>query len=315
MVSKEVVVVGQGGLFRTVALLVGAGGALSGATYGMLTQQGRRTREALRIPGWAPYRADGVYQPNGDWPVPPAPHDPAVDTFALAVLGDSAAAGLGVDRPDQLPGVQLARGLAEELGRPVRLVTHAVVGTTTPDLSGQLDAALADPPDAVLIIVGVNDVTKGVSLPLSARLLGEAVGRLREAGVVVVVGTCPDLGTVSAIPQPLRGLAHIWTGLLARMQRDAVLRAGGYPVALADLLEPEFFSQPDALFSRDRYHPSAHGYDAACAVLLPAFCSALGVWGRPPTLRRHRRRRTGWPTQALDRGLRRLIGQPQAARL
>jgi lysophospholipase L1-like esterase len=250
---------------------------MAGAAYGMLTQQGRRARRTLAVPGWFPFRADGVYLPAGTGPLAPAACTEDVLTFA--VLGDSSAAGLGVDRPADLPAVVLARGLAEESGRPVRLDTLAVCGSTSRLLGSQVDAALTDPPQAALIMIGANDVTLRMPPRQSAKLLGEAVLRLRLAGAAVVVGTCPDLGSVQAIPQPLRAIARAWSLALASRQRAAVLRAGGLPVPLADLLAPEFSTQP-ALFSRDRFHPSTAGYDAACSVLLPALCSVLGVWGR-----------------------------------
>ena len=78
-----------------------------------------------------------------------------------------------------------------------------------------------------------------------------------------------------AIPQPLRTLAHTSSLTLSRWQREAVDRAGGVTVPLAQLLAHDFLTQPDTLFGRDHYHPSSAGYVAACTVLLPALCSAL----------------------------------------
>jgi lysophospholipase L1-like esterase len=191
------------------------------------------------------------------------------------MLGDSLAAGLGVDGPEQLPGAILARALAQDADRPVQLDTLAICGCTSRRLGGQVDALLLDPPHLVGIMIGANDVTRRVPPWESARLLGEAVSRLRAAGTAVIVGTCPDLGTIRSIPQPLRTLAHTSSLTLARLQGDAVRRAGGLPVPLAQLLAQDFHTQPDTLFSRDRYHPSSAGYRAACSVLLPALVSAL----------------------------------------
>lgn len=252
-----------------------------GAAYGMLSQQGQRARRTLQIPDWFPFRADGVYLPDGTGPIPPSAHPGSVLRFA--VLGDSSAAGLGVDRPEELPGVVLARGLAEQAGRPIRLDTLAICSSTSRQLGGQVDAALVAPPAAVLIMIGANDVTLRMPPRRSARLLGEAVSRLRTSGTAVVVGTCPDLGAVRAIPQPLRAIARAWSLALARLQRDAVRRAGGLPVPIADLVTPEFAAQA-ALFSRDRFHPSTAGYAAACAALLPALCSVLDGCGGGPEL-------------------------------
>lgn len=270
-------------LVRTAGVVVGATGAMLGAFYGMLSQQGRRARRDIMIPGWFPFRADGVYLPDGTGPqCPSAPaiamhgcaweHSPVL---RLAMLGDSLAAGLGVDEPEQLPGVVLARGLARDSGRPVQLDTLAICGCTSRRLAGQVDAALIDPPHAALVMIGANDVTRRIPPWESARLLGEAVSRLRAAGTTVIAGTCPDLGTIPQIPQPLRAVAHSSSWALARLQRDAICDAGGVPVPLAQLLTRDFRTQPDILFGRDHFHPSTAGYETACSVLLPALCSAL----------------------------------------
>src|SRR5262249_22751162 len=144
----------------------------------------RRARHSILIPGWAPFRADGVYLPDGTSPsrtldIAQAGHGPEV--VRLAMLGDSLAAGLGADHPEQLPGVVLARSLAADTGVPVRLDTFAICGCTSRRLGGQVDAALIDPPHLAIIMIGANDVTRRISPWESARLLGEAVSRLRAA--------------------------------------------------------------------------------------------------------------------------------------
>ena len=257
-------------LVRNAAVVVGA----TGAVYGVLSQQGRRARRNIVIPGWRPFLADGMYLPDGTGPHPTsAPGHSGV--IRMAMLGDSLATGLGVDRPEQLPGAVLARGLAQHCARPVRLDTFAICGCTSRRLGGQVDAVLLDPPQAAIIMIGANDVTRRIPPWESAKLLGDAVSRLRAAGTAVIVGTCPDLGTIRSIPQPLRTLAHTSSLTLARRQREAVDRAGGLTVPLAQLLAHDFLTQPDTLFGRDHYHPSSAGYAAACSVLLPVLCTAL----------------------------------------
>ena len=93
-----------------------------------------------------------------------------------------------------------------------------------------------------------------------------------------MVGTCPDFGVISAIPQPLRAFARRQGLRLARAQAAAVRAAGGVPVPFSDLLAPEFYKAPDLLFSEDMFHPSAAGYALAAKQLLPAVCTALGEW-------------------------------------
>lgn len=299
-------------MLQAAAVLAGAVGGLSGAAYGTLTRQTRNARRIMAVPGWAPLRADGVYTPQGAGPRPPADFAADPDVVTLAVLGDSTAAGLGVDRPEELPGVVLARNLAEEAARPVQLDTYAISGSTSCRLGEQVRAALLAPPAAALVMVGANDIRDRVPPATSAALLGAVVAALHAEGTAVVVGTCPDVGVVRQIPQPLRSFVRAWSIALARLQRDTVQRAGGHPVALADLLAPEFLSRPETLLSaRDGLHPSAAGYEAACSVLLPALCSALGVWaGGPVPPAPVRSAVTGarrWPSRAAasaDRGLR-----------
>ena len=154
------------------------------------------------------------------------------------------------------------------------------MGATSKGLSGQIDAMFVagPPPDAAVIMIGANDITKMNGIGPSARRVGAAVRRLRAAGAVVVVGTCPDFGVVTAIPQPLRLVARTRGLRLARAQAGAVRAAGGVPVPLADLLSPEFLQAPEVLFSDDMFHPSAAGYALAAKQLLPALCNALGEW-------------------------------------
>jgi lysophospholipase L1-like esterase len=257
------------------ALMVGAGsvGGLSGAAYGLLNGQSRRARTIIGKSNDLPLNADGVYLPDGAGPVTDEPHD----AITFAVLGDSLAAGLGAETEDRLPGVRLARGLAEEAGRPVRLTTHAISGSRTIDLDEQVDVALINPPDLALVIVGGNDVTTGMRVATSAALLAKQVGRLRRAGTTVVVGTCPDLLIVRPIPQPLRTVASRWGLALGRAQRRELDRIGVRSVSLAALLSPEFLQRPDELFSADRFHPNGAGYELAAGVLLAPLCDAAGL--------------------------------------
>lgn len=264
---------------RFVALAAGTLGGLYGAAYGLLTGQARRAERIIGPPVAPPHLADGVYLADGTGPVPPAEEDGAM---RFAMFGDSMAAGLGVDGPDQLPAVVLARGLAEEAGRPVRLDTYAVVGAATRDLAAQVEQALLNPPQVAVIIVGANDVTTLTTVPDAIAGLERVIRALMDAGCGVVVGTCPDLGVIRPIAQPLKSVARTWSLLLARAQRKAVARLGAIPVPLADLLAPEFLARPREFFSRDQFHPSAVGYEAACSVLLPALCMVAGVWTGGP---------------------------------
>ncbi len=200
----------------------------------------------------------------------------------LMIFGDSTATGYGCRSAEEVPGVLIARGLAEQTGKRIRLSTKAIVGATSKGLSGQVDAMFVagPPPDAAVILIGANDVTKLNGIGASARRLGAAVRRLCASGAVVVVATCPDFGVVKAIPQPLRWTVRTLGLRLARAQSGAVRSAGGVPVPLASLVNDEFRHSPDLMLSDDQFHPSAAGYALAASQLLPALCHALGELGR-----------------------------------
>jgi lysophospholipase L1-like esterase len=249
------------------ALFGGGGiGALGAGTYGLLRLEAMRARRSIGVLDGGPPTSDGVYGSYDGEPL------------SFIVLGDSAAAGLGVSEPDETPGALLAAGLAELGERAVRLTTLAQSGARTSDLARQVEAALVELPHVALIIVGGNDVTHRVRPAVSVRLLDEAVRALRDAGCGVVVGTCPDLGTIEPIPQPLRWLVRRASRQLAAAQTVAVIEAGARSVSLGPILGPEFRAAPSDMFAIDRFHPSAAGYAAAAAAILPSLASAVGFW-------------------------------------
>jgi lysophospholipase L1-like esterase len=171
----------------------------------------------------------------------------------------------------------LASGLAARADRRVHLRSFAVVGARSSDLAAQVDKALPTEPHVAVILIGVNDVTHQVLPAQSVRHLVEGVRRLREAGTEVVVGTCPDLGTVEPVAPPLRQVGRAWSRRLATAQTIAVVEAGGRTVSLGTVLGPEFAAAPALLFGPDRFHPSADGYRRLADVLLPSTLAALGL--------------------------------------
>src|SRR5207249_523471 len=125
------------------------------------------------------------------------------------------AAGYGVELVEETPGARLGAGLAEHADRRVYLREFAVVGAMSSQLDEQVTRALRMEPDLAVILIGANDVTHQTLPAASVRHLSAAVRRLRDAGVAVLVGTCPDLGTVKPIAPPLRQVARAWSRRLA----------------------------------------------------------------------------------------------------
>ncbi|MEE1823901.1 SGNH/GDSL hydrolase family protein [Streptomyces sp. BE20] len=257
----------------TAAAYGGGGlGLLGVGLVGLLLTESKLAVQAIGVLEGDPPRADGVYgEAFADASAGSRP------PLVLAFLGDSTAAGLGVLRARDTPGALLAAGLASVAERPVRLVNVAFSGGRSADLAGQLDLALPHRPDIAVIMVGANDVTRHSPAQLAVRQLGETVAALRATGCEVVVGTCPDLGTIKPVHPPLRWVARRLSRQLAAAQTIAVVEADGRTVSLGSLLGPEFAARPE-MFAADRYHPSAQGYATAAMAVLPSVCAALGLW-------------------------------------
>lgn len=246
----------------------GGVGLLSVGVYGLLMAEANWAHKAIQpLPyGGAP-PADGTY--GTDFPGEP---------LVLAVLGDSTSVGYGVQRVEDTPGAMAAIGLANELRRPVRVVSAGVVGAVSADLELQVEQVLPRKPDVAFILIGGNDVTTRVRTADAVRHLDHAIRALVAIGCRPVVGTCPDLGTIEPIQPPLRWVARLDSRRLAAAQTIAVVEAGGRTVSLGDLLGPQFVRARDRMFSPDRFHPSAEGYALAVEALLPSIvASALGT--------------------------------------
>lgn len=250
-----------------VAVLV-AGGFVGGVAVGgrgLLQRQAAVARAAIGKPlGEEALAADRTWKRK---------YGERVD---LLLVGDSVAAGLGAELPKHTLGAHLARRLAKRTQRAVRLHTAAVVGSESKDLEAQLASLPASyRPHLAVVVVGGNDVTHRVPVATSVAHLVDCVRTLRGRGAEVVVGTCPDLGALRPVPQPLRTLGSMASRQLATAQAAAVLPLGARVVPLATAVGPFFVVDPDAHFSVDRFHPSSLGYKRTAQALLPALVAAL----------------------------------------
>jgi lysophospholipase L1-like esterase len=239
-------------------LRAGALGAIGGsAAYGareVLSRQATIARSRIGNPlGTVAPSADKVYKKGYGEPVD------------LLLLGDSIAAGLGADHPKHTLGGGLARRVAKRTGRSVRLRTGAVVGSESSVLAMQIEGLPATyRPDVAVIVVGGNDVTHRIPTADSVRYLTEAITALQE------------LGALRQVPQPLRAIGSRASRHLAAAQREAALAHGARAVSLAHVVGPFFITNPDEMFSLDRFHPSTHGYKRTARAMLPSVLAALG---------------------------------------
>jgi lysophospholipase L1-like esterase len=256
----------------TAAAYGGGGlGVVGGSLYAVLSAQAKIARLRIGNATETPPDPSGIYGFNLTG-----------EPIRLAVLGDSAAAGYGAETPAETFGAFLATGLADVAQAPVFIRAVAAVGTQTSGLPAQIDQALRFRPQVCALIIGVNDVTHKVLPTKSVRDLQDAVETMRSAGTEVVVGTCPDLGTIRPIAPPLRQVARRWSRWLAAAQAIAVVEAGGRAVSLGTILGPEFAAAPSDMFGPDQFHPSPAGYRSCAAAMLPTVAAALGLEAETP---------------------------------
>lgn len=250
------------------ALVVGAA-ASAAVVFGgraLLTRQAAIARQRIGKPlGEDSLDADRVWTRSLDG-----------DPLELLILGDSLAAGLGAEHRKQTLGGRIAKATAKRMQRPVRLRTAAVVGSESSALAGQLDSLPEGyRADVAVIVVGGNDVTHLVQPWIAAEQLEQTIIRLQDAGVGVVIGSCPDLGTLQPVPQPLHALLSRMSRRLALEQTKVAWRTGAVPVDLREAVGPAFREQSEEMFSLDRFHPSAAGYRRTAEALVPAVVMLL----------------------------------------
>lgn len=192
---------------------------------------------------------------------------------SLLIVGDSSAAGVGVETQDLALAGCLSVALAQRLQLRITWQLCARSGVT----SSQALALLCDarPADVAVVVTGVNDVIDQVrprhALAARARLVDALRGR---CGVRHVVMTpLPPMGCFAGLPQPLRWLAG----------RDAAAheRALRGWAALQPNLSHLGFDFPltdRALLARDGFHPGAPLYRLWGDVLAAHIAEA--VWPR-----------------------------------
>jgi lysophospholipase L1-like esterase len=183
----------------------------------------------------------------------------------VLVLGDSAAAGVGVAaQRDALAG-QLARALAASHRVSWKLLART--GLTAEALVDWLAAEPAQPFDAAVTSLGVNDVTDGVS-PARWRAAQAALVDLLATrfGVAhVILSAVPPIERFPALPQPLAW----YLGMRAK-RLNATLAEWAATQPRCTFLRVALPLEPH-LMAADGFHPG----EAACATWAAQAAGAL----------------------------------------
>lgn len=170
-------------------------------------------------------------------------------------IGESTVAGVGVPEMDQALTARIADGLSGLAGQPVSWDAFGQNGDRLKDLLAKRERFPSREFDAVIVAVGVNDVTGLTSLLRWSQQIIELTTKLKEQyAAPICFCSVPPMHLFSALPQPLRYVL----GLRARML-DLVLSK------TAEVSEGVFyldsgFQPEDQCLASDGYHPSEKGY-------------------------------------------------------
>lgn len=201
--------------------------------------------------------------------------DDSREPLRLVLLGDSTTAGVGATGTATTLGVQLAERVAAATGRTVTVTSVGVSGARAEDLGAQVPDALATRPDLAVVVVGANDATHVTPLGAVRREVAATLRALQEAGVAVVLGSCPDMGSATAFPQPLRTIAA-WRGrAVGTVSRQAAAALRVPTVDIGAETGPTFRAEPERMLSEDRFHPSDEGYGVWADALAVGALAAL----------------------------------------
>ena len=194
--------------------------------------------------------------------MPPPPHDGFVEVegkgkpLKLLLIGDSSAAGVGVDTVDESLGGLLPGILAKATGRPVRIVIAGMNSATSAQIRDYV-VPHVEPRDFdyVLLNIGTNDAKNFHSGRRFCRDFGTLLYALRARfpQARIIWSGVLDLKHVPALPAALGRILGIRSRLVNHNGRILCHERG----AMAP--EPEWDVIPEN-FSRDGFHASAKGY-------------------------------------------------------
>jgi len=174
----------------------------------------------------------------------------------VLVIGESTAAGVGVETHDQGLASQLAKQIYERTGQTIAWQTFGINGIRLGALIGELETAELPEADVVLLSMGVNDTTGFTPRFRFRRRLRELRQLLepRYSGPIFLLSV-PPMHLFTALPSPLRYVmgwrAKQLDRIYQQMARDASADFAylNYPTV----------TDPNLLAS-DGYHPGPKGY-------------------------------------------------------
>jgi len=179
----------------------------------------------------------------------------------VTLLGDSIAAGYGLDAKDALPSRLQEALTAAGIKAIVR--GAGVSGDTTADGLARLDRSVSKDTTICVVELGANDFLQGIDPQQISDNLTEIATRLEASGIAVIL-----LGGL-ALPGTPPAYAKRFNTAFA----DAARRTHS-------MLVPDFLNgilQSPYLVQADRVHPSAAGVKILAQRLVPAVTDAIQI--------------------------------------
>lgn len=175
----------------------------------------------------------------------------------LAVVGESTAAGCGVDTHDDgFPGA-FAREVSARTGGPVSWEVVGQYGATSRRIRHRLLPQLVGHGFThAIVLAGANDVLSRRAPAEWAEDLGAIVDELAGRAKHVIVVGIPPIKNFPSIPGTLRRHLARRAGEFDRVAEQVCAeRSGTNWVSSTDVIpiDADFFA-------RDKFHPSAYGY-------------------------------------------------------
>jgi acyl-CoA thioesterase-1 len=113
----------------------------------------------------------------------------------IVAFGDSLLAGFGLRANESFPA-QLENALKKR-GHDVDVANAGVSGDTTTGGLSRLDWSIPDGTNAVIIVLGANDMLRGMEPELARKNLSEMIKRLKDRKIEILIGgmrAAPNLG-------------------------------------------------------------------------------------------------------------------------
>ena len=174
--------------------------------------------------------------------------------LSLLILGDSAAAGVGViDQAQALSG-QVQDALSQRYR--VHWTLEATTGHQSRDVITHLSQHPASKADAVLVSIGVNDVNGLVSSRHWSERLQRLTSLIKEqtGARKIIFSSLPPMHRFPALPQPLRW----WLGSRAK-HFNALLQNFCEQQSRCQFAEIPY-TPADDLIAADGFHPGEKAY-------------------------------------------------------